>query len=90
MHNVVFEHVQHILSNVSLGYIVMGVHGRISPKKLSCVILNEVKLVYVDTLKLGPKSYRYSLKISNLYIDIFNFLKYQSTVIKLKLGRKVK
>lgn len=44
----------------------------------------------MDTPKLGPKNYKYSLNISSSHIDMLNFFKYQKHSYKFETWSKIK
>ena len=61
-------------------------NGQHSPKKtFSWAVLNGIRLLYVDTPKLGLKIYRHFLNMSNLCIDIFTFFEYKKYSYKVRI-----
>ena len=53
-------------------------------KEITNVTLNEIILIYMCTLKIGPKSYEHSLNIPSSHSDIFYFLNIKITTVILK------
>jgi len=59
-----------------------------SKKKFTNVILKEIILIYVRTLKIDPKSYEHGLNISSWHNNIFYFSNIKIATIMLKFDKK--